>query len=377
MHQKALLFTAMLSLVGCSSVFAQNANDIFNLFGGLVQTAITQATLEQWQRLPQSEIVCVDRTLLQRGSSLRALISQGITPSDPRVASERSLCGGPPAQQQSMPSPSFDCTKATYADERTICSNVELSQLDNVANTGYEYVRRVYGAQHAKLVALPMLLARRACGADAACIKDRQIAAIKTFQEFGAPTNSFHNTQSGQLLWAHNGSTVYLVAEGRSRKFFYKEPRPGMLSAGAKPGSLVFEGEANGNQYQGTAHLFNRHCGLSRYQVSGPILDNYRRVELHGRAPRMDDDCRTIGFVDDLLQFQLIEANAAPPIEDARAPQTPPQLTAPQPQTEPEKEQRSAEPQSQIDAEKERRLAEERATRKKLEELEEAKLCQH
>ena len=377
MRLKVLSFTAMLSLLGGSSALAQNANEIFNLFSGMVQTAIAQATLEQWQKLPQSEVACVDRALLQRGSSLRTLISQGIAPSDRAVASERSLCRGQLAQQPSTSSPSFDCAKAAYPDERTICSNIELSQLDNVANAGYEYVRRAYGAQRARSVTLPLLLERRACGPDVACIKDRQIAAIKTFQGLGAPTANPENTQPGPSLWSHNGSTVYLVAEGRSRKFFYKAPRPGMLSAGANPDSLVFEGEAIDNQYQGTAYLFNRRCGQSRYQVSGPVLDNYRRVELRGRAPRMDDDCRTIGFADDLLQFQLIEANAAPH-EEPKVTEAPSQSTAPPLQTDSEKDKRPAEPPPlRIDPEEERRLAAERATKKKLAELEEAKLCQH
>jgi uncharacterized protein len=85
--------------------------------------------------------------------------------------------------------PSFDCAKATYPDEHAICSNAELAQLDNVANAGYEYVRRVYGSQYSKSVTLPLLHARQACGSDVACIKERQLAAIQKFQSLGAPIN--------------------------------------------------------------------------------------------------------------------------------------------------------------------------------------------
>ena len=35
-------------------------------------------------------------------------------------------------------------------------------------------------------------------------------------------------------LWDHNGSTVYLVANGTTREFHYDEPRLGMLQAGAR-----------------------------------------------------------------------------------------------------------------------------------------------
>jgi hypothetical protein len=80
-----------------------------------------------------------------------------------------------------------------------------------------------------------------------------------------------HPSNSARLLWNHNGSTVYLEAQGHSRKFFYQQPRPGMQSAGAKSGSLLFEGETDGQQYQGTAYIFNSRCGPLPYLGSGPI----------------------------------------------------------------------------------------------------------
>ena len=95
--------------------------------------------------------------------------------------------------------PSFDCAKATYPDEHAICSSAELSQLDNVASAGYEYVRRVNGNQLAKSVTLPLLQARRACGSDAACIKAQQLAAIQKFQSLGAPVSGPPVAQSQQL----------------------------------------------------------------------------------------------------------------------------------------------------------------------------------
>jgi uncharacterized protein len=86
--------------------------------------------------------------------------------------------------------PSFDCAKATLADERTICSSAELSQLDNDVVAAYQFVRSRYGNQRAKEINAPLFLARRACGADAACIKEKQVTAIKTFQALGAPTGN-------------------------------------------------------------------------------------------------------------------------------------------------------------------------------------------
>ena len=46
-------------------------------------------------------------------------------------------------------------------------------------------------------------------------------------------------------IWDHNGSVMYLVVNGSSREIYYQKPRPGMLDAGARPGSVLFRGEVN------------------------------------------------------------------------------------------------------------------------------------
>jgi hypothetical protein len=61
-------------------------------------------------------------------------------------------------------------------------------------------------------------------------------SAVKPEHPPSAPT-------AKRSYWSHNGSVVYLQADGSSRKFFYHQPRDGMLHAGATPGSLLFEGE--------------------------------------------------------------------------------------------------------------------------------------
>jgi hypothetical protein len=84
-------------------------------------------------------------------------------------------------------------------------------------------------------------------------------------------------------IWDHNGSVVYLVANGQSREFHYQKPRAGMLEVGARPGSLLFRGEIDNGQYSGTAYIFSPHCGQIPFQVKGPILDNEERIMLTGR----------------------------------------------------------------------------------------------
>ena len=119
--------------------------------------------------------------------------------------------------------------------------------------------------------------------------------------------------QSQASTWDHNGSTVDLIARGSSREFYYKHARPGMMEAGARPGSLLFSGKTANGQYVGTAYVFDRHCGQLPYDVSGPILDNYRRVVLTGLAPLVGPYCQIEGYRNDTLEFTLLESGAPPP----------------------------------------------------------------
>jgi uncharacterized protein len=127
---------------------------------------------------------------------MRVPILRGLMVAMLALALSRGIIFAGPAAAQSAEAPSFNCAKATYPDERTICSSAELSQLDNVANAGYQYVRRVYGSQYANSLDLPLLAARRACATDVTCIKAQQLAAIKRFQSLGAPVNALPATMS-------------------------------------------------------------------------------------------------------------------------------------------------------------------------------------
>jgi hypothetical protein len=119
-------------------------------------------------------------------------------------------------------------------------------------------------------------------------------------------------------IWDHNGSVMYLVANGSSREFYYQKPRLGMLEAGAHPGTLLFRGQINNGQFSGTAYLFNARCGQVPFQVEGPILDNNERVLLAGQAPRIGRGCRTYGYYTSNLEFRLLK-----PSEVAQSQQSP------------------------------------------------------
>ena len=108
--------------------------------------------------------------------------------------------------------PSFDCSKAATADERAICANARLSELDRLVAEGYQYVRQQYGDVEAKRIGRPLLQLRHACTADEACIEQRQLFAIKQFQSLGASLGSITPLQSQNSLSAK--TVVQLKSDG-------------------------------------------------------------------------------------------------------------------------------------------------------------------
>lgn len=124
--------------------------------------------------------------------------------------------------------------------------------------------------------------------------------------EFDAIVSLPDRPNRARSLWAHNNSVVALEAQGNVRRFYYHRPRAGMAAAGARPGSLLFEGARSGNRYIGTAHLFAGACGVYGYDVSGDVIAD-RRVVIQGMAPRVSqDDCRVRGYKNDVLVFDLL-----------------------------------------------------------------------
>ncbi len=162
---------------------AAQQQDIFNLFGGLVRSGIAAATQADWERLPNPEVACIDRTLRERGSSVNDLVRQGISPSDRRIAGFRGGC----RDQASAAGPSFDCRRARFADEVAICGDPELARLDRLIGDGYQVLLGRLGEAPARAIAAPLLASRRACGSDVGCIKNAQISTIQELQRRGAP----------------------------------------------------------------------------------------------------------------------------------------------------------------------------------------------
>jgi uncharacterized protein YecT (DUF1311 family) len=156
--------------------------DVFRLFGGMIRSGIAAATQADWERLPGSEVACVDGALRQRGSSINEMIHQGVSPSDPRMSGLRSQC----RNQANASGPSFDCRRARSADEIAVCGDPELARLDRLIGQGYQELLAQIGEGPARSAAASSLAARRACGADVGCIKNVQLSAIRELQQRGA-----------------------------------------------------------------------------------------------------------------------------------------------------------------------------------------------
>jgi hypothetical protein len=140
------------------------------------------------------------------------------------------------------------------------------------------------------------------------------IVAVALQLVIGCCTSTQAQTQTAppeSTIWDHNGSVMYLVANGSSREIFYQKPRPGMLEAGARPGSLLFRGEINNGQYLGTAYIFNLHCGPIPFEAKGPILDDDQRIVLTGQAPRVGQNCRAYESYTSNLEFKRLKPTEA------------------------------------------------------------------
>lgn len=77
--------------------------------------------------------------------------------------------------------PSFPCAKASAPDEKAICANDKLSELDRTLAAGYALMLGRIGKNATNLVHLPHLRARQACGGDGLCIFQAQVAEIPAF----------------------------------------------------------------------------------------------------------------------------------------------------------------------------------------------------
>lgn len=132
--------------------------------------------------------------------------------------------------------------------------------------------------------------------------------------------------------WNHNGSLVSLVSAGGKQKIVYEAPRVGLLDAGVKPGTLLFEGQRSGHNVTGTAYQFYRTCKARGFEVSGTTSDDRKTITLKGKAPLLDMNCNVTGSREDILIFTASHtAPSEPPKDTSLAAASGNKATAPTP----------------------------------------------
>ncbi len=104
-------------------------------------------------------------------------------------------------QTANAQSPSFDCSKARYPDEVAICRNPELAELDDVAAAAYAYLKSTRGRAFADEIGIPFWRLRQACQYDIACIRQRQIEALNSYQAAGAPVPMLRQSAQRTFGW--------------------------------------------------------------------------------------------------------------------------------------------------------------------------------
>ncbi len=87
---------------GPNAVFGQDVNDFLRILAGDNQHFMRQAARAAWRRLPPAEVACIDQKLRHRGSSVNALASRGVMPSEAPLAQLRSGCRRQLAQGPQM-----------------------------------------------------------------------------------------------------------------------------------------------------------------------------------------------------------------------------------------------------------------------------------
>lgn len=129
-----------------------------------------------------------------------------------------------------------------------------------------------------------------------------------------------HASACSMDRYMHNGSVMDVqVCDGGAITISYAQPRPGMAKQGARPGSLLFDGqEAANGIISGQSRLFSARCGVVPYSVTGSRQGN--TIILNGSAPVRGKRCRVVRYRQDNLVFALA-SGGGPQVVPAQCPQ--------------------------------------------------------
>jgi hypothetical protein len=220
--------------------------------------------------------------------------SKGRVPADTVVADKLAYASRWMSLTYELIDDSFSLSRVPSSDRRydvTFQSHFEARGADKtVSGTSESSLQIVFDGDRPRIAAENGRVLARASAAPNAAIPQPQ----------GTPSS----------YWTHNGSTVYLVADGELRRFYYHKPRLAMLAIGVKPDNLVFAGRKDGNQYEGTAYTYSRRCGAFPYPASGTVEDGSTRVVVSGQVPQLTVTCQVAGHRVESLVFEYLSLNA-------------------------------------------------------------------
>lgn len=95
---------------------------------------------------------------------------------------------------------------------------------------------------------------------------------------------SVASASAGELsIFEHNGSIIHWFVVQDRITATYATPRKGLVSAGIRPGSKLFEGYYEGGRIVGKAFVFKSGCAPASYDVIG--TEKGRSIHLDGPAP--------------------------------------------------------------------------------------------
>lgn len=104
-------------------------------------------------------------------------------------------------------SPSFDCAKASKPDERVICSDDRLAELDQAVSIAFGQAARK-SKREARTIVVESLAARHACGTNRICILDQQVKALEEYSELesSVPVPPWVGTYRAEIFTARGRS---------------------------------------------------------------------------------------------------------------------------------------------------------------------------
>ncbi len=129
-HLAALTFTFHVALVGAA--FAQDANGIVNMFGGIIGAALVEQNRAEWRRLSPDDRACIAAGVQREGGSIQQLIASGVSPNDERVGSIRQTCAAVASRTLKL---NVECSINTPQGTFTSRCDEDFSEGDGGAST--------------------------------------------------------------------------------------------------------------------------------------------------------------------------------------------------------------------------------------------------